>query len=85
MLKTLDFLAYFHLLGPADGFTDITKMEKILFIEFQGGWAHSDNKEVPENEQYYTSQAVVGNEKADVEGVQAVGYNRQTGEVGERH
>lgn len=39
MLHTLEFLAFFHLLGMAYDFTDITKREKILFLEFQGGWA----------------------------------------------
>lgn len=67
MFKILDFLVYFYLLGLVDGFIDIIKMEKILFIEFQGGWVYLDNKEFFENEQYYIFQVVVGNEKVDVE------------------
>lgn len=34
---SFSFLAFFCLLDTADGFTDVTKMEKVL-LESQGGW-----------------------------------------------
>lgn len=54
ILKTLDTLAFCNLL---DDFTDVTGMEEILFIEFQGGWACLVKKS-PLRINYYPSQGL---------------------------
>lgn len=57
-------------------FTDVTEIEKIVFIEFGGGWICKDNKQLPETKWYYNSQAVVDIGEGEVEGVWALESNQ---------